>query len=81
MIAYDVTATATLLELLASRNDDGTPELLVDVAGSVWDARGATVELRHGVVIVTRHDGTELSATERAHVEATLAAFAAKPTE
>lgn len=71
MIARVASVTPGLLTLLRTRNDDGTPELRVSFA-ALDDSDGWAAQ-------VTRHDGSELSATERQHVEATLAAHAAEP--
>lgn len=53
-----------LIQLLRSRHDDGEPPLWLRLS---YRDGAMTLEIR-------RHDGSELSETERAHVSATLAA-------
>jgi hypothetical protein len=57
--------SAKLRRLIASRHDDGGEPLQQS-----WVGDGAMARLS-----VTRADGTELSATEQAHVRAAIAAL------
>lgn len=67
-IAHPVTDAT--IALLRSRNDDDTPPLRVEFLDASLDPARAS-DIR-----VTRHDGSELSETEAAHVRGVIAAHA-----
>jgi hypothetical protein len=73
MIARVANVTPALLALLRTRNDDGTPELRVEGGSMLLDS------WPNGEWQIVRTDGAELSATERQHVEAALAAHSVTP--